>query len=225
MIKIKKKKQLEMILQKIPSHPNPKVNLEQYTTPSYIASDLLWNAYSIGDIEGRNIIDLGCGTGIFAIGSSLLGACKSLGLDIDNDSIGTALKTSNDLNIKNVNFEVLNVLQSNDLINIVKTYNLSYDNNFKVETLFQNPPFGSQEKVKKGKDKKFIDVAMNSAEVIYSFHMLSTEKFVCEYFESKGGIVTHRFRYHFPLPKVYSFHKKETYNVDVIVLRVENFSI
>ena len=67
MKKITRKKHLEMRLQSIPSHPKPKVNLEQYTTPSIIASDLVWNAFSLGDIDGKNIFDLGCGTGIFAI--------------------------------------------------------------------------------------------------------------------------------------------------------------
>ena len=71
-MKITRKKHLEMRLQSIPSHPKPKVGLEQYTTPSVIASDLLWNAFSLGDIENKNIVDLGCGTGVFAIGSSLL---------------------------------------------------------------------------------------------------------------------------------------------------------
>lgn len=47
-----KKRQLEMALQDIPPHQNPKINLEQYSTPSVIAADVLWNAYSIGDIEG-----------------------------------------------------------------------------------------------------------------------------------------------------------------------------
>ena len=69
-----KKRQLEMVLQDIPYHESPKINLEQYSTPSVIAADVLWNANSIGDIKGMKVVDLGCGTGIFAIGSALLGA-------------------------------------------------------------------------------------------------------------------------------------------------------
>ena len=55
MKKITRKKHLEMRLQAIPSHPKPKVGLEQYTTPSVIASDLIWNAYALDDIEGMNV--------------------------------------------------------------------------------------------------------------------------------------------------------------------------
>ncbi|MCQ2963980.1 MAG: 50S ribosomal protein L11 methyltransferase [archaeon] len=87
---ISKKKHLEMILENVPKHPNPKVELEQYSTPATIAADLLWNAYSIGDIGGKSVIDLGCGCGIFTFGSLLLGAKTSLGIDIDKESIDLA---------------------------------------------------------------------------------------------------------------------------------------
>ena len=69
-----KKRQLEMALQDIPPHQSPKIDLEQYSTPSIIAADVLWNAHSIGDIDGMKVVDLGCGTGIFTIGSSMMGA-------------------------------------------------------------------------------------------------------------------------------------------------------
>ena len=67
MKKITRKKHLEMRLQSVPTHPKPKVGLEQYTTPSSIASDLIWNAFSMGDIDGKNILDLGCGYGAIGI--------------------------------------------------------------------------------------------------------------------------------------------------------------
>ena len=75
MKKITKKKHLEMAIQKVPKHPNPKVDLEQYSTPATIAADLLWNAYSLGDIADKKVMDLGCGTGLeleeyFALNSS-----------------------------------------------------------------------------------------------------------------------------------------------------------
>ena len=52
----KRKKQLEMTLQEIPGHPDPRAELEQYQTPSLIAADLLWNATAIGDIEGFKVV-------------------------------------------------------------------------------------------------------------------------------------------------------------------------
>ncbi len=53
-----KKRQLEMALQDIPPHQSPKIDLEQYSTPSTIAADVLWNAYSIGDINDLKVVDL-----------------------------------------------------------------------------------------------------------------------------------------------------------------------
>ena len=206
MKKIRKKKQLEMAIQSIPPHPNPKVELEQYSTPAIIAADLLWNAYSLGDIENSEIIDLGCGTGILSIGSLLLGAKKVTGVDIDEESLAIARLNSENLNIEFVCCDI-------------SDFNC-FDN---CDVVIQNPPFGSQKKSERGADLKFIDKAKEcSPRVIYSFHMASTEKFIIDYFEKSGFVVTHIFRYKFILPKIYDFHTKESKEVDVIVIRAEN---
>ena len=86
MKKITRKKHLEMIIQSVPNHPKPKVELEQYNTPAIIASDLLWNALSLDDISTKNVVDLACGCGVFAIGSALLGANSVVGIDIAGTS-------------------------------------------------------------------------------------------------------------------------------------------
>ena len=233
-MKISKKKHLEMILEKVPNHPNPKVGLEQYSTPATIAADLVWNAYGLGDIDGMNILDLGCGTGIFAIASSLMGASQSLGVDIDEESIALAKITQNsiseehDIDIANTNFIVgdINSFNSiNDLLN--STDNNDINNNLislnKFDTLIQNPPFGSQEKGSRHADRKFMEFAVESAEVIYSFHMKNTEEFVIDYYRDLGAEVTHKLVYKFPIPKIYDFHREESRDVKVVVLRVENF--
>lgn len=41
-MKIRRLKNLEMLLENISPHPNPKVELEQYSTPANIAADLMW---------------------------------------------------------------------------------------------------------------------------------------------------------------------------------------
>lgn len=201
MKKITKKKHLEMAIQKVPKHPNPKVDLEQYSTPATIAADLLWNAYSLGDIADKKVMDLGCGTGIFAIASKLLGAASAIGVDIDKDSTDLASSYCGD-----VNFICSNIC---DL-----------ENDFDVDTIFQNPPFGSQKNAKKGADLKFISKAIElSPKVLYSFHMASTEEFLISYFEKNDLEITHIFRYNFPIPKIYEFHTRESANVEVIVIR------
>ena len=95
---------------------------------------------------------------------------------------------------------------------------------FKVGTLIQNPPFGSQEKGKRNADRNFMKFAVNSAEVIYSFHMANTEEFVIDYYRNLGAEVSHKLVYKFPIPKIYDFHKEESRDVKIVVLRVENFN-
>ena len=223
-----------MILENVPQHPNPKVGLEQYSTPATIAADLVWNAYGLGDIRDMNVLDLGCGTGIFAIASSLMGARSSLGVDIDDESIALAKITQNsiskqdDIDINNTNFIVGDINSFNSISDLFNCNDYENINNNhmsinKFDTLIQNPPFGSQEKGKRHADRKFMDFAVNSAEVIYSFHMKSTEEFVIDYYRDLGADVTHKLVYKFPIPKIYDFHSEESRDVKVVVLRVENF--
>lgn len=201
MKKITKKKHLEMAIQKVPKHPNPKVDLEQYSTPATIAADLLWNAYSLGDIADKKVMDLGCGTGIFAIASKLLGAASAIGVDIDKDSTDLASSYCGDVDFI-----------CSDICDL--------ENDFDVDTIFQNPPFGSQKNAKKGADLKFISKAVElSPKVLYSFHMASTEEFLISYFEKNDLEITHIFRYNFPISKIYEFHTMESANVEVIVIR------
>lgn len=201
MKKITKKKHLEMAIQKVPKHPNPKVDLEQYSTPATIAADLLWNAYSLGDIADKKVMDLGCGTGIFAIASKLLGAASAIGVDIDKDSTDLASSYCGDVDFI-----------CSDICDL--------ENDFDVDTIFQNPPFGSQKNAKKGADLKFISKAIElSPKVLYSFHMASTEEFLISYFEKNDLEITHIFKYNFPIPKIYEFHTRESANVEVIVIR------
>jgi putative methylase len=56
-----KKKELEILLQKVPSPINPQPTLEQYTTPASIAADIIFIAHQFGDIYEKTVLDLGCG--------------------------------------------------------------------------------------------------------------------------------------------------------------------
>ena len=206
MKKITRRKHLEMKLQSIPTHPNPKIKLEQYTTPSNIASDLVWNAYSLGDIDDKNVFDLGCGTGIFAIANSLMGANHVVGVDIDVDSINIALSIRDKFNLGNVDF----------IISDIDDFSIDFDG----DVLFQNPPFGSQRRADNGQDLKFVNKAIDlNVDVLYSFHMASSEKFLINYYQNNDFKITHIFRYKFPIFNIYDFHTKEKKDIDVIVIR------
>ena len=201
-----KKRQLEMVLQDIPYHESPKINLEQYSTPSIIAADVLWNANSIGDINGMKVVDLGCGTGIFAIGSALLGAVESVGVDIDIDAISIANSQAEKLGVKS---------KTNFVTSDIKDFHESAD------TVIQNPPFGAQKANRKGADRLFIIKALEIAPVVYSFHIGETEEFITNFFKKEGATISHAFHYNFPIPRTYDFHTKDKVNVKVVLLRAE----
>jgi putative methylase len=198
-----KKKHLEIILQKVPqiNHPTPK--LEQYMTPASIASDIIFNAYYLGDITDKIIVDLGCGTGIFSIGASLLGAKKIIGIDVDKESIGIAKDFAKQNNLK-IEFKQINV---NDV-------------EIKCNTVLMNPPFGAQKSNQKA-DRRFIEKGFEIAEIIYSLHLTKTISFIEEMISSLDGIITHHKRYTFPIKCQFDFHKKEVIELNVSLLRIK----
>ncbi|GAB4310315.1 MAG: METTL5 family protein [Methanobacteriaceae archaeon] len=202
---IRRKRQLEIALQRIPCHPSPNIEFEQYLTPANIAADVLWNAYSLGDIEGKNIVDLGCGTGIFAIGSLLLGAKESIAVDIDQEALETA-------RLEAQHFRV------DDKIKLINSDVGKFS--FSADTVIQNPPFGAQKAQSRNSDRIFIKKALEIAPTVYSFHMKETEEFVVNYFNSLGGHLTHKFYYKFVIPRTYQFHEKEKIHIDVVVVRI-----
>lgn len=199
-----------MVLQSIPPHPSPKVDLEQYSTPAKIAADVLWNAKALGDIEGMKVADLACGTGIFAIGAALLKAAEVVGVDVDRAAVEIAQHEVSALGLQ----EVIRFIS----VDIRDFYE-------KADTVIQNPPFGAQKAHRKEADRVFISKSIEVAPVIYSFHLRETEEYVKNYYESEGGVVRHRFYYNFPIANIYNFHQKEEVYVEVVVLRVERSSL
>jgi rRNA N6-adenosine-methyltransferase METTL5 len=69
-----KLRQLESLLQDVAPFEKPRIELEQYPTPSHLAACVMHTACGLGDIEGRAVVDLGCGGGMLSIAAVLLGA-------------------------------------------------------------------------------------------------------------------------------------------------------
>ena len=86
------KKQLTRTLQELALFTNPKLKDEQYATPADITADVLWKAFMLGDIEDKEILDLGCGTGILGIGALLLGAKSCIFLEKDESVLNLCRK-------------------------------------------------------------------------------------------------------------------------------------
>lgn len=197
-----KKKQLEMILQKVPSFEKPIINLEQYQTPAEIASDILFIAYQFGDIENKTVLDLGCGTGIFSIGANILGAKKIIGVEIDENCLKVARKYAKENNMK--------ITFINKDIKDIK---------IKCDTIIMNPPFGAQKSNIKA-DRKFIEKGFEIASVIYSLHLLKTVSFIEKMVNLLKGEINFYKKYNFPIKYTYDFHEKKVLNYEVCLLRI-----
>src|SRR3989338_1932750 len=91
---IKSKSQLAILLSRLAGFDNSKLKLgrEQYATDSEAAAEALWFAYMSGDIEGKTVADLGCGTGLLGIGALLLGAKQAYFIDNDEEALATCEK-------------------------------------------------------------------------------------------------------------------------------------
>jgi putative methylase len=209
MIKFRKK-DLEIILQKLPPHPAPMVKLEQYPTPAIIAADILYNAYLEGDIADKIVLDLGCGTGIFAIGAKLLGADKVMGIDIDGTglAIGKGYSEALSLDIDFIEGDI------NSLDNSIYS-------DIRINTVIQNPPFGAQ-KSSRGADRTFLEKAIALSEVVYSIHLSKTQKFIELLVDRLGGEITMKKEYIFPINHMFFFHSKENVNYEVILFRIKS---
>ena len=199
------KKQVEIALSKLVVFDNPKVNLEQYSTPSSIASDMLWNMHMQNDCGV--IADFGCGSGILGFGALLLGVKKCYFIDKDEEAIEIALKNRIKLEEE---FEVR--FDCEFVISDVAIFN----NN--VDIVVMNPPFGVQ---REHADKVFLESVFKVANVIYSFHKTESRKFLESICKDNGFEITHVWNYTFPLKPTMEHHTQKKYEVDVICVRLK----
>ncbi len=196
-----KKKDLEIILQSLSKYENPKARLEQYITPANIAADMLFLAYHLGDVENKIVADLGAGTGIFSIGACLLNATKVIAVEIDDDAIEVMKENLDRLRCRNVEIR-----------------NMSVDEFCEhVDTVFQNPPFGSQ---RRHADLPFLKKAMDIGKVIYTLHNALTEDFLTRKIREMGGKITHLAHYNFFIPHIYDFHRKDRVERKFVMFRI-----
>lgn len=198
---VMKKKDLEIALEKVKPFANPDPKLEQYPTPATITADIVYNAYAAGDIEGMKVLDLGCGTGMFSIAASLMGAGMVVGYDISPEALEIARSNSGTFGL-DIDFRLSDVRDVHE----------------GADTVLMNPPFGSQ---KRNADRPFLDKAMESAERVYSIHMANTLEFIKEYAEEKGRRVASYKIYKYVIPHTFSFHTKAKQTVEIAAVLIQ----
>ena len=196
-----KRKDLEIALQKVLPFPVPRPDLEQYLTPATIAADLLFSAYSQGDIEGKDVVDLGSGTGMLAIGAAMLGARQVIGVDVDEGAVALARENAERAGVE-VNFVNCDVNEVGGI----------------CDTVVMNPPFGAQ---RRHADRPFLEKAISVASVAYSLHLAGTEEFVLRLIHSAGATGEIQKRYKFEIPHTFAFHRQAKRDVEVILVRIQ----
>ncbi len=196
-----KQKQLEMKLSGILGFEKPDVTKEQYKTPAPLAASLLHFAYMRGDLTG-NVYDLGCGTGILGIGAKLLGCTHAVGFDIDMSALRTARENATS---KNVSMDFVCC----DIGNVTGHAN----------TVIMNPPFGAQ-KNQPQSDRKFLEKALEVADVIYSIHNSSSYDFIQRFISP--AVITDCYETDMELKRTFKFHKKDVGYTTVEIYRIMN---
>lgn len=192
-----KQRKLEILLEQVEGFGSPDVTLEQYTTPAVLAAEVLHFAYMEGDIADT-VYDLGCGTGILAIGAKLLGAEKVVGFDSDEKALEIARKNAEKMDV-DVEFVYC------DISGITGN----------AHTVVMNPPFGAQAK---GNDRPFLLTALRTSEVTYSIHNCGSHDFIQKFISP--AVITEWYKTSFSMKRTFKFHKKDVEQIEVEIYRI-----
>jgi putative methylase len=197
------RRELEMMIQGIPGYRRPRAELEQYVTDASLVADIVWDAYMRGYLSGK-IIDLGCGTGRFALATALMGADYVLCVDIDSDALGIARENSVRLGLHNVDFAACDV----------ESMALAYQ----FHVAFQNPPFGIW--ARRGIDMAFLRKALEVSRIVYTMHKLETMDYVSRSVNLWGFRIDLLGTARITIPRTYNHHTRARYFVGVFVARI-----
>ena len=187
---------------------DPRAPLEQYHTPPELAAHIVHVADLQGDVEGRTVLDLGCGTGMLALGGALRGPDRVVGVDVDPAPLSTAVE-----NERRVGATADVEWVRGDATRPPLSFGASV-------TVLMNPPFGARVG-NEGADREFLETASRVADVSYSVHNAGSESFVESFAGDNGGEVTHAFAAEFELPRQFDHHTEESRTIDAEVFRVE----
>lgn len=187
---------------------DPRADLEQYRTPPELAAHLVHTADLQGDIDGRDVVDLGCGTGMLALGAALRGPRSVVGVDIDPAPLSTARENERRVGSASAVSWVRADATREPLCPERPT------------TVLMNPPFGAQAGSEHA-DRAFLETTARVADVSYSIHNGDSTDFVEAFAADNGGEVTAAFRAEFELPRQFEFHARDSRQLDVEVFRIE----
>lgn len=184
--------QLTLRLDKLFNFKSPNSLLEQWRTPSNIAAEMISSA----NVQGKTVLDLGCGTGVLSIAAKLAEARKVVGVELDESALDTARLNSTALNVD---------------VSWIHDNALSYSPRERFDMVIMNPPYGS---VVRGIDKKFIEKALTLAPEVFVLLSSYSRKFFQENYQAR---LLKSFK--FPLRNQQIFHQKSIKELEVDLLK------
>ena len=196
---------LAIVLSGLRGFQDPKISKEQYLMDSEIGATILWNAYNLGDIKGKVIADFGCGTGLLGIGALLLGCKCVFFVDSDKNALKIAIN-----NISKMKSEGYKTGKAEIIHKEIKEVMI------KADVVIQNPPFGTK---KKHMDMVFLEKALETSPVVYSFHKSESKAYLERFSAKKNAEITHIWGFKFPLKAVFEFHRRQIHRIDVSCFR------
>ncbi|KAI7825557.1 S-adenosyl-L-methionine-dependent methyltransferase [Kickxella alabastrina] len=205
-----KLKQLEGYLGDVAAFRAPKVQLEQYPTTAHLASRILYTAESsYGDIDGKAVVDLGCGCAMLSVAAAMMGASSVLGIDIDADALEVAQENIDECEVA----DAVDLLHASLLEDGALSLNeaLLAPMAMRFDTAILNPPHRPL----------FLQAACAMARgAVYSLHKSSTRAFLVKKAQSWGFDCEVLAELKFDVPMMYKFHKKKSVDIDVDLLRL-----
>jgi putative methylase len=191
-----RRSELVRLLQRVPGFPDARAALEQVATPAEAAATLLELAARRDGLEGRSVLDLGCGTGRLALGAAALGADPVVGVDIDPGAVELARSAATAAGL-DVTFEVGPVAS-------VRTA---------AEVVVMNPPFGAQ---RRHADRPFWDAALGLARrSVYAFSLAASRTFIARRAVARGAHVLELVPVPWVLGRTFPHHSRARVSLDV----------
>jgi len=181
------KSELKQLLSKVEDFENPRIKLEQYITPPALAADLVFTAYMQGDIENKDVVDLGSGTGILAIGASKVEG-NVTAVEKDEAALDNAEENAEKLEAK---------------VNFIQQDIRDFYGNF--DTVVMNPPFSVHSEI--GLD--FWELAIDISDNVYGISPRGSRDSIKSLVRSSNHRIVGVQEYSIGLPPSYGFHTEE----------------
>ncbi|XP_052247931.1 rRNA N6-adenosine-methyltransferase METTL5-like isoform X2 [Dreissena polymorpha] len=212
-----KLKELETYLEEVDGFENPKVLLEQYSTPAHLAACMLYTIHTSFDgIKDKHVLDLGCGCGVLSIGAVMLGASKVTAVDVDEDALAACQQNIEEFEMENIDLELHDITDLGSEI--------SERLKVTVDTVVMNPPFGT--KHNKGIDMQFVKTGLSlTSGAVYSLHKTSTREHIQKKAEDWGMDMTILAEMKYNLKCTLKSHKKDTVDIEVDFIRFAHKSV